>query len=174
MNKGIKYTVALGLLAVAFPFVLPDYYVHILILVLLWITMASAWNLLGGYVGQVSFGHSLFFGLGAYGAGLLYFHFHISTWWGMLVGPIWAMIIAIPVGLITFRLRGSYFNLSMLAMSEIGRLIFTNWASFSNGAVGLMISRTWGREKLPYYAVMLGITVLTLFVIRRFVHSNPR
>ncbi len=172
MNKGIKHIIALGLLAAAFPFVLPGYYMHILILMLLWITMASSWNLLGGFAGQVSFGHSLFFGLGAYGGGLLYHHFGISTWWGMLVGPIWAVIVAIPVGTITFRLRGSYFALSMLAVGEIARIIFNNWTSFSNGAVGVMISRTWGGDKLPYYLIILGITSLTLLVIYCLVHSK--
>ncbi len=164
--------VFLGLLAVVLPFVLSGYYGHVLILVLLWITMATAWNLLGGYAGQVSFGHALFFGLGAYGGGLLFHHFGISTWWGMLAGPVFAMLAAIPVGLITFRLRGSYFALSMLAVGEIARIIFTNWTSFSNGAVGMMISRTWGGQKLPYYFIMLAITCFTLYCTYRLVHSK--
>jgi branched-chain amino acid transport system permease protein len=170
-REHIKLAV-LGLVAVGLPFLLSGYYGHVLILVLLWITMATAWNLLGGYVGQVSFGHSLFFGLGAYGGGLLYHHFGISTWWGMLAGPVCAVIAAIPVGLITFRLRGSYFALSMLAVGEIARIIFTNWVPFSNGAVGVMISRTWGGEKLPYYFIMLAITTVTLYSVYRLVHSK--
>ncbi len=172
MRRGpIKYIVP-GILAVALPFVLPGYYMHMLILVLLWITLATAWNLLGGYAGQVSFGHSLFFGLGAYGGGLLFYYFGISTWWGMLLGPIWAVIVAIPIGLITFRLRGPYFALAMLAMAEVARIIFNSWTTFSNGAVGIMISRTWGGNKLPYYAIILAIAGLTLYVSRRLVRSK--
>ena len=57
---------------------------HILILVIMWSVIGMAWNLLGGYCGQVSFGHAAFFGVGAYTAGLLYFHLGISAWWGLL------------------------------------------------------------------------------------------
>lgn len=167
----LKYLIP-GIMVLALPFVLPGYYVHMLILVLMWITLATAWNLLGGYAGQVSFGHALFFGLGAYGGGLLFYYFGISTWWGMLVGPIWAVIVAIPIGLITFRLRGPYFALSMLAMAEVARIIFNSWTTFSNGAVGIMISRTWGGNKLPYYLIILAIAGLTLYVTRRLVHSK--
>ncbi|MGP8051715.1 MAG: branched-chain amino acid ABC transporter permease [Desulfobaccales bacterium] len=172
MTRGLLKYIVPGFIAVALPFVLPGYYLHMLILVLLWVTLATAWNLLGGYAGQVSFGHALFFGLGAYGGGLLFYYFGISTWWGMLVGPIWAVIVAIPIGLITFRLRGPYFALAMLAMAEVARIIFNSWTSFSNGAVGIMISRTWGGDKLPYYAIILAIAVLALYVTRRLVRSK--
>jgi branched-chain amino acid transport system permease protein len=172
MKRGWVAPIILGILALVLPFTLSSYYQHILILVIIWITMASAWNLLGGFAGQVSFGHALFFGLGAYGGGLLYHHWEISTWWGMLLGPVWAAVIAYPLGLITFRLRGPYFALSMLAMGEIARIIFTNWVSFSNGAVGVMISRTWGGEKLPYYFIILAICTLTLGVVALMRYSK--
>lgn len=162
-----------GIVAIAIPFVIHGYYLHMLILVLLWITLATAWNLLGGYAGQVSFGHALFFGLGAYGGGLLFYFFKFSTWWGMLVGPIAAVIVAIPIGMITFRLRGPYFALAMLAMAEVARIIFNSWTSFSNGAVGIMISRTWGGNNLPYYYIILAIAVLTFYVTRLLVRSKP-
>jgi branched-chain amino acid transport system permease protein len=168
----LKYIVP-GIIALALPAVIHGYYMHMMILVLLWITLATAWNLLGGYAGQVSFGHALFFGLGAYGGGLFFYHFQISTWWGMLVGPICAVIVAIPIGLITFRLRGPYFALAMLAMAEVARIIFNNWTSLSNGAVGIMISRTWGGNKLPYYYIILAIAALTFYVSRRLMRSKP-
>jgi len=172
MKRGWITPVILGILALVIPFTLSSYYQHILILVIIWITMASAWNLLGGFAGQVSFGHALFFGLGAYGGGLLYQHWGISTWWGMIVGPVWAAAIAIPLGLITFRLRGPYFALSMLAMCEIARIIFTNWVPFSGGAVGVMISRTWGGEKLPYYFIILAICAVTLGAVALMRYSK--
>jgi branched-chain amino acid transport system permease protein len=172
MKRGWVTPIILGILALILPFTLSSYYQHILILVIIWITMASAWNLLGGFAGQVSFGHALFFGLGAYGGGLLYQHWEISTWWGMIVGPVWAAVIAIPLGLITFRLRGPYFALAMLAMGEIARIIFTNWVSFSGGAVGVMISRTWGGEKLQYYFIILAICVATLGAVALMRYSK--
>ncbi len=172
MKRGWITPVILGIAALLLPFTLSSYYQHILILVIIWITMASAWNVLGGFAGQVSFGHALFFGLGAYGGGLLYHHWEISTWWGMIVGPVWAAAIAIPIGLITFRLRGPYFALSMLAMGEITRIIFTNWVPFSGGAVGVMISRTWGGQKLPYYFIISAICAATLGAVALIRYSK--
>ncbi len=172
MKRGWVTPVILGIVALILPFTLSSYYQHILILVIIWITMASAWNLLGGFAGAVSFGHALFFGLGAYGGGLLYHHWEISTWWGIIVGPVWAAAIAIPIGLITFRLRGPYFALSMLAMGEITRIIFTNWVPFSGGAVGVMISRTWGGQKLPYYFIILAICAATLGAVALMRYSK--
>ena len=115
------------------------YILHMMIMVLIWITLGQSWNLLGGYTGQVSFGHATFYGLGAYGAGLLHFHKEISTWYGMILGPIVAMIFAVPIGLICFRLRGAYFALAMLALAEVLRLVATNWIFFTNGSVGILI-----------------------------------
>lgn len=172
MKKSLTTPIILGALSLVLPFLFTGYYNHVLIIMIMWITMATAWNLLGGYAGAVSFGHALFFGLGAYGGGLIYRFFGISTWWGMFVGPIFAVLIAIPVGLITFRLRGPYFALAMLAIAEVARIIFTNWASFSGGAVGIMISRTWGGNTIPYYFIILGICILCISVTALMVHSK--
>lgn len=161
-----------GIVVVAIPPFLAGYFQHVLILVMMWITMATAWNLLGGYCGQVSFGHAVFFGLGAYGGGLLYLHWGMSPWWGMIVGPLLAVIIGIPIGLITFRLRGAYFALAMLALGETFRLVFTNWVSVTAGAVGMVFSRTWGAEKLPYYYIALVIAALSVYVVYRLIHSK--
>ena len=153
-----------GVAVVAIPPFLGGYFQHVLILIMMWITMATAWNLLGGYCGQVSFGHAVFFGLGAYGGGLLYLHWDISPWWGMIVGPLLAVVIGIPIGLITFRLRGAYFALAMLALGETFRIVFTNWEPVTAGAVGIITSRTWGAAKLPYYYIALAIAALSIYV----------
>jgi len=161
-----------GIVAVALPFIVQgDYYRHILILVLVWITLGTAWNLLGGYCGCVSFGHAAFFGLGAYGAGLLVFHAGISPWWGMIVGPAVAVIIGIPIGLITFRLRGPYFALAMLALGEIFRLVFTNWVSATNGAVGILIIPAF-TSKVAYYFIGLAIAAAGIYTVYRLMHSK--
>lgn len=162
----------LGVAVVAIPLFLGGYVQHVLILIMMWITMATAWNLLGGYCGQVSFGHAVFFGLGAYGGGLLYHHWDISPWWGMIVGPLLAVLISIPIGWITFRLRGAYFALSMLALGEISRIVFTNWEPVTAGAVGVVFSRTWGAEKLPYYYIASAVAALAVYVVYRLIHSK--
>jgi branched-chain amino acid transport system permease protein len=161
-----------GVAVVAIPPFLGGYVQHVLILVMMWITMATAWNLLGGYCGQVSFGHAVFFGLGAYGGGFLYLHWGMSPWWGMIAGPLLAVIIGILIGSITFRLRGAYFALSMLALGETFRIIFINWEPVTGGAVGVNFSRTWGAEKLPYYYIALAIATLSVYVVYRLRHSK--
>jgi branched-chain amino acid transport system permease protein len=145
------------------------YQMHILILVLIWAVMGTAWNLLGGYAGQVSFGHAAFFGVGAYAAGLLEFHLGISPWWGMILGPVLAALVSLPIGLICFRLRGPYFALAMLALGEIFRLLFTNMESFTNGAKGILIMPAITDKVFYYYSglLMLLVTVLVTTLIVR-------
>ena len=69
-----------------------DYYIHLLILVLMWVIIGSCWNLIAGYTGQVSFGQAAFFGIGAYTAGIFYTKLEISPWWGMAFGG-WSAVI---------------------------------------------------------------------------------
>ena len=141
-----------------------------IIMVFIWVCLGQSWNLLGGFTGQVSFGHAAFYGVGAYAGGLLAFHFDASTWYGMILGPLMAMAVAVPMGLICFRLRGSYFALSMLAFAELLRLIATNWISFTNGSVGILIVPTAG--KVFYYYLALALAALSFYVIRGVVRSK--
>jgi len=164
--------VFLALLALGLPFLFPEpYHRHILIMILIWGTMGTAWNLLGGYAGQVSFGHAAFFGLGAYAAGLLDFHLKISPWWGMILGPVLAAVVAIPIGLISFRLRGPYFALATLALGEIFRLIFNNWVSFTNAARGILIMPAF-TDKLIYYFIALAMLAVSLLTVYLLVNSK--
>jgi len=146
------------------------YILHMMIMVFIWICLGQSWNLLGGFTGQVSFGHATFYGVGAYSAGLLYFHKEISTWYGMFLGPLMAMVFAVPLGLICFRLRGAYFALAMLALAEVLRLVATNWISFTNGAVGILIVPIAG--KVFYYYMALALAAVSFYVIYRVVNSK--
>ena len=82
MKKSLPY-IALAALALLPVFGFSSYVLHIAILVIMWSVIGMAWNLLGGYCGQVSFGHAAFFGVGAYTAGMLYSKLGISGWWGI-------------------------------------------------------------------------------------------
>jgi branched-chain amino acid transport system permease protein len=146
------------------------YILHMMIMVFIWICLGQSWNLLGGYTGQVSFGHATFYGVGAYSAGLLYFHKEISTWYGMILGPIMAMVFAVPIGLICFRLRGAYFALALLALAEVLRLVATNWISLTNGSVGILIVPFLG--KIPYYYMALALAAGSFYIIYRLVNSK--
>ncbi|WP_366923053.1 branched-chain amino acid ABC transporter permease [Metallumcola ferriviriculae] len=167
-KKDVAFLLLGIMIAILLPLVIKArYYQHILIMALIWATLGTAWNLLGGYTGQVSFGHAAFFGLGAYAAGLLTHHLELSSWWGILLGPVVAMLISIPIGLICFRLRGPYFALAMLATGEIFRLVFTNWVSFTNGARGILLMPSI-TSKLPYYYMalfMLGLAIMVVYFI---------
>jgi branched-chain amino acid transport system permease protein len=157
--------IIVAIISLIFPLVIrSDYYQHLVIIALMWVIIGSAWNLLAGYTGQVSFGHAIFFGTGAYTAGIFVTKLGLSAWWGMAFGGIVAMIVALLVGWVCFRLRGPYFALATLAGGEIFRLIATNWEGLTEGMVGILIMQTF-RSKLPYYYIGLLLAASCLYVI---------
>jgi branched-chain amino acid transport system permease protein len=148
------------------------FYQHLLIMVLFWTLLGAAWNLLGGFAGQVSFGHATFLGVGAYTAMLLYLKLGWSPWLGLVFGGMAGALVALPIGLICFRLRGPYFSLATLAVAEIVRLVALNWETLTAGPMGLLITTlpalNWfGRpvnweSKLPFYYVALVLALLAM------------
>ncbi len=163
---------ALLLILLILPWVVTDaYYLHLAILVLMWVTIGNGWNILAGYTGQVSFGTAAFFGVGAYTAGLLTHHLEISAWWGMALGGLLAVLVAFPFGWITFPLRGAYFALGSLALGEIMRLVATVWESLTEGMVGLLIMQTFV-SKVPYYYIALALAVGSVLVVELMIHSR--
>ena len=172
MGKKNLTLIVLLVLFLIFPLVVhSDYYLHLVIITLIWVVIGSSWNLLAGYTGQVSFGHAIFFGVGAYTAGILVTHLGISAWWGMMFGGFTAMVIGLVVGWICFRLRGPYFALATLAGGEIFRLIATNWESLTEGMVGILIIQTF-RSKVPYYYIALFMAVSCIGVIYLIMKSK--
>ncbi len=156
----------------ALPLVVKDtYFLHLLIMVLLWVSIGSAWNLLAGFTGQVSFGHAAFFGIGAYSAGLLTFQLGVSAWWGMLFGGIVGVALAFPLGWICFRLRGAYFALATLALGEALRQIAVIWESLTGGMVGILIMQTFV-SKVPYYYIALAVAVFAVGTIQLVMKSR--
>jgi len=139
---------------------------HVLILVLLYIVLGSAWNILGGFAGQLSLGHAAFFGIGAYAAAVIASKTSLSPWVAIVLGPAIVLPIALLVGWICFRLRGPYFTLSTIAVGEVVRLVALNWSSLTGGAVGVVIrpSLFSGTSKLPYYYIVLTIAVFSVML----------
>ncbi len=161
--------VALALLPLA---VRDTFFLNALILVCLFGTMAQAWNLIGGYAGQVSFGHAVFFGLGAYtGAHLLARH-GITPWIGMWVGAAVSVLVSLAIGFPTFRLRRHFFALATLALGEIARILFLNW-QYVGAAVGLYLPLGYRNRlaylmwdsKTPYYLTALALLGLATMVV---------
>jgi branched-chain amino acid transport system permease protein len=162
--------VAAGLLVV--PFVVTDsFHLNTLILVLLFGTAAQAWNLLGGYAGQLSFGHSVFFGLGAYTSSVLLSRYGIVPWTGALVGAAIAVAVSLAIGTPTFRLRRHFFALATLALGEIVRITWLNWG-YVGAALGLYLPLQYRNiaaymmwdGKRPYYFLTLGLFAVAMAI----------
>lgn len=164
---------ALGALLFILPIIgLSTYMMHILILVIMWSVIGMAWNLLGGYCGQVSFGHAAFFGVGAYTSGILYSRLGLSPWWGLPMSIIVVVLFAFILGLIVLRLRGPFFALATLASGEIMRVISENWVDLTGGTVGILIKeRTWVIKTWYYYIILL-IAVATFFFVKKIIESR--
>ncbi|NEX60577.1 branched-chain amino acid ABC transporter permease [Noviherbaspirillum sp. 17J57-3] len=141
---------------------------NVAILILMAAQMGVAWNIVGGYAGQVSLGHVAFYGIGAYTSTLLMTQWGINPWLGMLAGGVLAAVISVLIGWPCFRLKGHYFTMATIAVAEIVQIIFTNW-EFAGAAVGItlpMDQQGWGAlifsSKVPYYYIALGLLLLTL------------
>ncbi len=164
---------ALGVAGAVFLAVAPlltgnSFFQHLLIMVLFWTLLGASWNLLGGYAGQVSFGHAAFLGIGAYTTMIFYVKLGWSPWLGLLAGGVLSGLFALPIGWICFRLRGPYFSLATLAVAEITRIIVLNWESLTAGPMGMLITNLpalslFGQKvdwesKIPFYYVVAILT----------------
>lgn len=112
-----------------------NYQVQVMFRVALFAALAMAWNVVGGYAGQLSLGHSAFFGVGAYGLTLLAAH-SVPNWVAVFLAGLAATVLAAIIGSIVFRLRGPYFTLATIAVAEVLRLTATN-LDLTGGARGL-------------------------------------
>jgi branched-chain amino acid transport system permease protein len=161
----------IGLLAVVPPN-FPPYWLSIATMVLMWGAMASAFNILGGFTGQICFISSLYSGFGAYFTFVLLLNFNISPWIGMFIASIGATLVAAVIGYIFFRygLKDVYFAMGTMALLTVTIAVFLNLPGFG-GALGLNLiiteDKPWMmlfRSKLPYYYIMLGLFIVVLAV----------
>lgn len=150
-------------------------FLHIMILIFFYAYLTTSWNLVGGFAGQLSIGHSAFTGIGAYTSTLLFINLGLTPWVGMFIGGIIAAITAITIGYPCFKLRGAYFALSTLGFVEMLRLIVTN----TNEIMGVQIKGASGLEiplmghspinfqflnKEYYYYIILIMMLISLFI----------
>lgn len=161
----------LGLLLVALaaaPLIVSSYVLSVLILVLYFAYLGQAWNIMMGFAGQLSLGHALYFGLGAYVSAVLYAKFGISPWLGMAAGAALAAIVGASIGALGFRFRvgGLYFALLTIAFAEFTRILFAH-IDWVGGAAGFFLpgvsNRTgndlWNLRGAPlmfYYVWLTG------------------
>lgn len=136
--------------------------------------LALAWNIIGGYAGQLALGNGVYLGIGAYVAAVLYTYEGISPWVGMIVAGLIAATMALVVGGITFRLEGSYFALATVAMLHIIRITFMSNEYIlgyrTKGALSFNIKWNGGlmnmqfEERSGYYWLFLGLLVVGLLI----------
>jgi branched-chain amino acid transport system permease protein len=155
----------------AFPWILSGpFYERMGALALLYAISASAWNLVGGYAGQISVGHAVFFGTGAYAALFVFNQWGLPPVTGIPLGILISILIAVVIGIPTFRLRGHYFAMATIAVVELIRILVANWplVGAALGLGGPMVPRTWldlsFRSPIPYYYMFLGVLALLLWI----------
>lgn len=156
------------------PWVMPNV-LHIMIMIYLYTLLAQGWNVLGGYAGQVSFGHSLFFGLGAYISTLLFVNYGLSPWLGLLFSCAGGIIVGLFIGYLCFRygLKGPFFALTMLAFAEIAHMIAMSWEAVG-AALGVLIPLKGNSpaimqfvDKEPFYFITLWMMVGAMYFVWR-------
>ena len=151
------------------------YFQNLIILTILFAGLAQAWNILGGYCGQISLGHALYFGIGGYVSTLLFVRVGVPPTFGMVAGGVVGALAALLVGWPCFRLSGHYYAIATVVVGEIGYLLFLNW-DLVGGASGVyvpftgesLINLQFRVSKLPWHYVTLGfaaIAWLTAFLV---------
>ena len=117
-------------------------FLHLLILVYFYAYLTTSWNIIGGFAGQLSLGHTAFTGIGAYTSTLLFIHLGLTPWVGMLIGGMLSAVLAVTIGYPCFKLRGAYFALSTLAFVQTLKLIVEN----TNEIFGIQVRGPMGIE----------------------------
>jgi len=169
MRRFIWPSVALALV-IAYPLLFSTPFQQRLgALILLYAIAASAWNVIGGYAGQVSVGHVVFFGCGAYASMAAYAHFALPPLVGIPAGIFVSVLIAAVIGVPTLRLSGHYFSMATIAVAELIRIFVGTW-DLVGAAIGLQgpaVGRGWWdltfRSELPYYYIFLAVLAVVLY-----------
>ena len=156
------------------------FYQHIMIMVFMYGLLAVSWDLMGGYASLFSFGHSAFFGIGAYTSTVMLIHWGINPWIGMIVGGCLSGIVGVLISYPTSKLRGHYFAIATLAFLFVTKILIENW-KFVGAAQGLSVPMVkessflyfqFHGSKIPYYYIMLGLLVLGVVLTKGVIRSR--
>lgn len=144
--------------------------IHVFVTICVFAALSTAWNIVGGYAGQLSLGHMMFYGIGAYTTSLLVTHFGLTPWIGMWIGAILAALVGAAVGYPCFRLRGPFFSLSTIAFLEVVRLLSIHFVGLTGGSAGLIVPLKLGwawmvfPDKVNYVYIAFGLLLLCIGV----------
>jgi branched-chain amino acid transport system permease protein len=164
--------------AIACPLVLGEgYHLHLVIMSLIFSIVAASLGLIVGYAGMLSLGHTAFFGIGAYVSALLYLHFGIPLWGGMIAAAVVSALAAWLLGRVILGVRGHRFVIVTIAFAEIMRLIAYNWIDVTRGPQGLpgvMAPQIGGVDfnaKTNFYYLALVVAVICIGLMTRIARS---
>jgi branched-chain amino acid transport system permease protein len=126
---------------------------------------ATSWNIISGYAGYVSLGHSMFLGLGSYTAAIIALHTGVNPFWVAPLGGITAVVVAVVFGSVVLRTRGHAFVIITIALLLSAQIVATNWDSLTNGSDGITLELPfWNADfqNIPFYYAFLLLLVLTV------------
>jgi len=180
MRKEFVYLGILALLMIALPAFVGPYALSVATLILYFAYTGQAWNVMMGFAGQLSLGHSLYVGVGAYAAGAIFFHYGIGPWAGLWVAMLLCVALGLVIGFLAFRfgISGVYFALLTIAFAEFTRIGFDHldWLGGPGGMFLKVAQRdTWdvlnfrGPPLMYYYSMLLltmGAFVLCAWLLR--------
>jgi ABC-type branched-subunit amino acid transport system ATPase component/ABC-type branched-subunit amino acid transport system permease subunit len=190
--RGLLLRALLVVLLFAAPFVIASpYYIHLMATIAIYAIVALGLDVVFGYTGEVSIGHSALFGIGAYAAAALAFHFGIGFWWGLPAGMIAASLFGLLLAFPALRVTGPYLAMVTLAFGTIIAIVINEAVPITDGPLGIKLERPlffdWRpyadalpflRMKLPrmreteyYFACLLGL-LFTLVAISRILASR--
>jgi branched-chain amino acid transport system permease protein len=169
LTRGQAWLLHGGLLAAGllFPLAFPSaFMVNFGVLALFYAFIGQAWNIAGGFAGQLSFGHVVFFGAGAYASTILQLRFGFNPWVGLPASALAGAIVGWVIAYLSFRagLKGSYFALITLAFAEVLRIV-ANSVEITGGGLGMLIPAKPSAgnfqfpERIGFYYLMLAMTV---------------
>ncbi len=168
--RNLAILAAFGLLLAFLPGGLNLYLRTLVMFTMLYVVLASSWNIISGYTGYVSFGHVMFYGIGSYACGILVvdygWHWIPTLFIGALVGVGVAIVLGYPV----LRLKGPYFAIAMLGAAEGIRVITTVWEGLTHGGNGIGFPNI--ENSFETYYAMLILMVVTILVSYWVGHSR--
>ena len=175
MRRRLKIAglLALAVIALAFPFIAPDpATTTIAVFTMMYVGLATAWNIMGGYTGYISLGHAAFFGFGSYSIGLMLNHLNITPGYAPFllvpVAGLVAAIVAAGIGWVALRTRAATFVIVTIAFMFMCQLLAENLVTLTGGGGGLSLPypHDWGGDffNTPFYYAMLALAVLGLAV----------
>lgn len=180
MVRKVALPVILLILVASLPFwfIQSFFMLDVVTLTLIFMGAAIAWNIISGFGGQLSFGHSVFFGVGAYTTALLFIRTGVSPWIGLIAGGVLAAVFAALIGYPAFRLRGIYFTLVTFTVTLIFEILARHFEDLTGGDVGLSVPLRGNslaafqfENKLWYYYIALAL-VAVYFVVSRLVYRS--